>query len=62
MLIKDWLLIRTKEGKLAISTLKFEIFIGKLFKKCETKHEVEWLKTKLIEVIEFVANERWNSK
>lgn len=41
------MLKRKENGKLYLSTLDLEIFMGDLFEKCKTVHEVEWLSVQL---------------
>ena len=41
------MLKRKEDGKLRLSALDLEIFMGDLFEKCKTVHEVEWLSIQL---------------
>lgn len=52
------MLKRKEDGKLRLSTLDLEIFMGDLFEKCKTVHEVEWLSIQLQEYAEKIQDER----
>ena len=51
---------RNEKGKLVIQSLDMEIFIGELFEKCQTEHEVEWVQNELTGMIDLMADERLN--
>lgn len=49
---------RNEKGKLVMQSLDMEIFIGELFEKCQTEHEVEWVQKELTGTIDTIADER----
>jgi len=51
---------RNEKGKLVIQSLDMEIFIGELFEKCQTEHEVEWVQNEITGIIDLIADERLN--
>jgi len=52
------MLERNEEGRLKFDSLGMEIFIGGLFQKCNTEHEVNWLEEQLQDIVEMSAEEK----
>ena len=52
------MLKRKGNGKLSLSILDLEIFMGDLFEQCKTIHEIEWLSEQLQGCAEVIRDER----
>lgn len=52
------MLKRKENGKLVLSSLDLQIFLGDLFEECENEKEVEWLTEQICEAAECVGEER----
>ncbi|WP_159449964.1 hypothetical protein [Clostridium massiliodielmoense] len=52
------MLERNEKGKLFLKSLDLQIFLGDLYAKCKTEHEVEWVQEQLEDAVECLARER----
>lgn len=52
------MLKRNEENKLQFDALGMQIFIGELFEKCNSEHEVNWMEENIQNIVEMIAEER----
>ena len=52
------MITRNENGKIVLQALDMQIFLGELFEKCQTEHEVEWVQYELTSMVDLIADER----